>query len=289
METEESKDNNEKNKKYKRYLSLSGGGIKGIVHIGALYALQTLNALNYIEEISGASAGAIIGGLYIIGYSPAELYDFTKLFDFTKIKNIDIKNIDDYGIDNGSKVDYVLKRLIKSKCGKEDMTLKEVYEKFKKKITFTTVCVNDMELIYLSHETHPDLELWLAIRMSSAFPGYFCPILYNGKYYIDGGVLDNYPMKCFFDKLDETIGIFIHSGKSTITKISNPEEYFWQVTKTLLYGFNLQSKKGYEEYTIDIHVENVNILDFDINNETKDILFMIGFQTVLNHQDKLFI
>jgi predicted acylesterase/phospholipase RssA len=50
-----------------------------------------------------------------------------------------------------------------------------------------------MDLCYLSHENYPELELWMAIRMSSSFPFYFCPILYKNKYYIDGGAWDNYP------------------------------------------------------------------------------------------------
>ena len=82
-----------KEKKYKKRLVLSGGGIKGIVHVGVLHALQKLKVLKYIEELAGASAGAIVAALYVIGYTPAELYDFMKLFDFIKIKKIDINNI----------------------------------------------------------------------------------------------------------------------------------------------------------------------------------------------------
>lgn len=277
----------DKEKKYKKHLVLSGGGIKGIVHIGALYALQKLDKLKYIEAISGASIGAIVGALHIIGYTPAELYDFMKLFDFSKIKSININNISEYGIDDGSRINYVLKRLIKSKCGKDDITLKEVYDKFKKKLILSTVCINDMELCYCSHDTFPDLELWRAIRMSSAFPFYFCPILYEGKYYIDGGAWDNYPMHCFDSNLDETLGIFIVGGKSTIKEIPDPETYILQVFKTIMYAFALHNKKGYEKYTINIHVENVNILDFELNDEMKDVLFIIGFQSVLEQKNKL--
>lgn len=280
----------QENKKYRKNLVLSGGGVKGIVHVGALYALQKLNILDKFEVFGCSSIGAIMGALYVIGFSPAELYDFIKLLDFPKLKNMDVSYISEFGLDNGAKLDYVLKRLIKTKCDNENITLKEVYEKFNKKLIFSAVCINDMEICYLSHETFPDLQLWIAIRMSSAFPFYFCPILYNGKYYIDGGIWDNYPMDCFMSDQDistSTLGLFIIGGKTTVTEIPDAETYLLQVCRCLMYAYSLQSRKGYEKYTINIHVENVHILEFDITNETKDTLFIIGYQSVLEQINKI--
>jgi F420-non-reducing hydrogenase iron-sulfur subunit len=63
-----------------------------------------------------------------------------------------------------------------------------------------------------------------------------------------------------------------------IKEILDPETYILQVIKTIMYGFTQQSKKGYEDHTINIHVENVDILDFEINNETKDFEpIIVGF------------
>jgi len=45
----------------------------------------------------------------------------------------------------------------------------------------------------LNHKTDPDLLLYKAITMSSAFPFVFKPIEYNGEYYIDGGLCNNFP------------------------------------------------------------------------------------------------
>lgn len=273
--------------KYKKNLVLSGGGVKGIAHVGALFGLQKLDLLDKFDTFSVASVGAIVASLYIIGYTPAELYDFIKLFDFQKLKNIDINNITNYGLDNGEKLTYVLKRLIKNKCQNENVTLKEIYEKYKKKIIYSVVCVNDMDVRYMSHETDPALELHKIIRMTSAIPFYFCPVLHNGKYYIDGGAWDNYPMYCFEDRLDNTIGIFLYGGKTTIKDINDPETYLLQVMRCLLYSFTLQARKGYEQNTINIHLEHISVLEFDITPDMKDILFIIGVQSVLEQKDKL--
>jgi len=48
-------------------LVLSGGGVKGMAHIGLLKALEQRGI--YPSQISGVSAGALIGGLYVDGTS----------------------------------------------------------------------------------------------------------------------------------------------------------------------------------------------------------------------------
>ena len=48
-------------------LCLSGGAAKGIAHISLLKAIDSLGI--HIDYITGTSMGAIIGGLYAIGYS----------------------------------------------------------------------------------------------------------------------------------------------------------------------------------------------------------------------------
>lgn len=52
-------------------LVLSGGGAKGIAHIGLIQALEDNDIP--IDYITGTSMGAIVGGLYACGYTPAEM------------------------------------------------------------------------------------------------------------------------------------------------------------------------------------------------------------------------
>lgn len=52
-------------------LVLSGGGAKGAAHIGVLKVLEEAGIP--IDYVAGTSMGAIVGGLYCIGYSPDAL------------------------------------------------------------------------------------------------------------------------------------------------------------------------------------------------------------------------
>ena len=51
-------------------LVLSGGGAKGAAHIGVIKALEE-NGIP-IDYITGTSAGAIVGSLFAMGYTPEE-------------------------------------------------------------------------------------------------------------------------------------------------------------------------------------------------------------------------
>jgi NTE family protein len=61
-------------------LVLSGGGARGTAHVGVLKALEELQIP--IDCISGTSMGAVVGGLYASGLSPAELDDWLRHADW---------------------------------------------------------------------------------------------------------------------------------------------------------------------------------------------------------------
>jgi NTE family protein len=52
-------------------LGLSGGGVRGISHLGVLKALNEAGI--FPNQVSGSSAGAIVGAMYCQGYSPDEV------------------------------------------------------------------------------------------------------------------------------------------------------------------------------------------------------------------------
>lgn len=265
----------------KSILILSGGGIKGITHLGVLKALEELDMLKDITTIAAASVGAIVGGLFVVGYTPDEMWEFTKCFDFGKLKDISFSNIlDTFGIDSGSNVEYLLKRMIKSKKHDTHITLKELYDKTKKKIIFTTVCVNKQKACYLSHENYPDLPLYLAIRMSSSIPMFYKPVLYNDLYYIDGGFIDNYPIKLFDDQLDKVIGIHICDTVDHIDVINDFETYFFLVLSSLRQGVAKCSTRGFEKHTLNIDIDSISATEFDLSIENKEIIYKKGYDAL---------
>ena len=64
-------------------LVLCGGGMKGLAHIGVFEVLERENIP--IAAVIGTSMGAIMGGLYSAGYTPAEMRELLAKVDLMEI------------------------------------------------------------------------------------------------------------------------------------------------------------------------------------------------------------
>ena len=62
---------------------LSGGGAKGAAHIGVLKYIEEAGIP--IDYIAGTSMGAIVGGLYALGYTPDEMLEIISSVDWGKL------------------------------------------------------------------------------------------------------------------------------------------------------------------------------------------------------------
>ena len=280
-------DSKKHRRRYKKVLVMSGGGIRGIAHIGVLQALSDNDYLDKIEEFAGTSIGALILGMYIIGYSPEELWNFILNFDFTKIKCISINNIIyHYGLDSGKKIEYIMKRLIQAKGFNSDITLQQLFDITKKKLMIATVCLNTQQICYISYENHPNLPLCLAIRMSISIPIYYTPVIHNNMYYIDGGFIDNYPIGLYKDRLDDVIGIYLVESKNITNKIENLEMYLFLVMQCLMEGVTYNAINGYEKYTIQVNLKPIIALNYNVTNDKKKEMYECGYQSTIKYLNK---
>ena len=80
--------------KYKN-LALQAGGVLGTAYIGVVQALDEKGILSNLERVAGASAGAIMGTLLALRFTPVEIekimlgLDFSKFTDPTNLLAID--------------------------------------------------------------------------------------------------------------------------------------------------------------------------------------------------------
>ncbi|NDH07627.1 hypothetical protein EBX93_17210, partial [bacterium] len=90
-------------------------------------------------------------------------------------------------------------------------TLAELYEKTQIETHYYTTELNRFELVDLSYKTHPDWTVADAVRVSCTLPMVFDPMIHEGKCYVDGGLLSNYPVeqcaKDWPEDLDEILGV----------------------------------------------------------------------------------
>jgi NTE family protein len=188
-------------------LVLSGGGALGAAHVGVLKALEELRVP--IDCIAGASMGAIVGGLYAAGMSPAELEhvlattDWEEMFeDRPSRRQLTFRRkVDDLtylapfefgfshgrlqlprGLIAGQKLDFTLKTL----------TLRVVdVERFDDlPVPFRAVATDVLtgEMVVLDRGNLAE-----ALRASMSVPGVFAPVELGGRLVVDGGIVRNLP------------------------------------------------------------------------------------------------
>lgn len=179
-------------------LVLSGGGKRGLMLLGSLeYIYQEKKSeISSINTYIGTSIGAIICYLLIIGYQPKEIiaYLISKQF-FKQFKNIDFISLSNCegGFDWDILKNY-LYDLTSQKYSEHNFTLSELYNITNKTFICTTYNYSKQQIEYISHITHPDLQYTDALRMTSNIPLYFNKFEINGSQYIDGCIVNNFPI-----------------------------------------------------------------------------------------------
>ena len=192
-----------------RNLVFEGGGVKGIAYVGALDVLTEKGIIPDIERIGGTSAGAINAILLGLGFSSKETKDILWSLDFNEFMDDswgiirDTKRlIEDYGWYKGDYFRNWIGKLIKEKTGNSESTFADV-EAMKDKKGFkslyfmgTNLSTSFSEIFSAEHT--PRLCIADAVRRSMSIPLFFAAKRSSrGDVYVDGGVLDNYPVKLF--------------------------------------------------------------------------------------------
>jgi NTE family protein len=165
---------------------LSGGGIRGIAHLGVLKALQDRNV--EISMITGTSAGAIVGALFANGLSPDEAF---KIFQGTRFLSFLRPAFRSPALLNLETAIPLFKKYLPH----------DSFENLKIPLVVTATNFNKGELVYFEKG-----DLIRKVLASSCIPGVFSPIMIDGQYYVDGGVLNNFPVEPLLTQCDFIIG-----------------------------------------------------------------------------------
>ncbi len=268
------------NKSKKNILVLAGGGVKGLYIIGCLKYLEEKGLLKDIDTYAGTSIGGILSFMLNIGYTVDEMYKFSKIFDLSKTTDINITSIfNTFSICTNDNLEKVIINQLKLKNINQDIKLIELYKKTKKKLILTTVCINTKKVEYISYETYPELSVITAIKMTSAVPILFPFIEYNDKKYVDGGLLENFPIKIFDDQLDKVIGINIMSELPS--KHSNIMEYILLILGIVYYnGSNKYDIDKYKNSVFNLNLNDNNTFNFELTPEKKKEMYYEGYNNI---------
>jgi predicted acylesterase/phospholipase RssA len=246
-------------------LILSGGGVRGVYYLGFMKYFN--DRLNQFKNLVGTSIGSFFAVGIALGYTEQEIRPHVlNVLDYNRVKSLKVFDfLENLGLDDGSKLEHYIKKMIRYKFGKKELTFKQLYETYNKNVTITAISIEDNCVIYFSKESHPLMKVWKAVRMSMTVPFLFKPYTYKEKNYIDGGLRHNFPIDLYPSKY--TLGIDI-TTLPRVSKKLNFEEYIFS-----LVGLITQSNTQIADQEIIILNSSFNpefpLLPFDPNiNET---------------------
>lgn len=272
-------------------LVLSGGGVKGIAYCGVLKKLDELAekgdiTLN-IKRLCCVSAGCIFGLAYSIGYSGEEMTKELMDAKFDKFKDIKLTNIfAKYGIDSGKKITEWIESLLEKKGYERTATFKDHFTKTGIHFEVVTTNLNKYKMVVFDHLNTPNVQVSKAIRMSIGVPLMFTAEEHDGDLYIDGGIMNNFPISLFKNDLDKVLGLKVISHgefdeHEVEEKIAGVESYLYHVIACVL----IQKEKytslaeNFSDHTIYIHAEEINdIVNFSLSNKDKESLIQLGYK-----------
>lgn len=239
--------------KYRIGLVLSGGGTRGFAHLGVIQALN--DAGIFPDILSGTSAGAIVGVLYADGHSPKAILHM---------------------MNSGSRLDFMRPALPREgllqiggviKILKSNLHAK-TFEELKIPLYVAATDLNNGKAEYFSKG-----DLLDPVIASASIPILFQPVMINNICYVDGGVLDNLPLRPIENKCNLLIGSFVNPV-GYLEKISGLISIAERTFMVSMSKEIIEKARRFDMFVSPPELMNFKILD----PEKAEDLFAVGYK-----------
>lgn len=223
-------------------VTLSGGGAKGLAHLGILHAIDSAGLK--VDYITGTSMGAIIGGLYAVGYSADTLVKIVREIDWdalfsnqASMRSLLMQEKDEAykyivelpwinhrfhfstGLLEGQELWLKFSELFFPVYNIKD------FSKFSIPFRCISTDVGSGEAVVM-HKG----EVISAVRSSMAIPSFFTAVNYEKGKLVDGGIVRNFPARDVREMgANFVIGSNVANGLLPSDKIRNVFQILLQV------------------------------------------------------------
>lgn len=273
-------------------LLLSGGGMRGCIHIGVIRYLEERNLIDQIKHIAGTSIGALIATLLVMSYSSDDMEQMIKEFDYNRYQSVDVCHIiEHFGIDTFEKITGLIASLFTKKNYTPYVTFGELYKKTNKHLIINAVCLNTHESSFFDYIITPNMPVIIAIRASMSLPFIFGSVNYNGLTYVDGGLLNNFPVNLpiFRENPETVLGINLNNSiEYSVKEINSIDQYSIHLFSCLYNAYiKLATDTDSKAHIIAIPTPKFNTFDFLITTEDKKQLIEIGYHKIRDYCEKI--
>ncbi|MDP4239808.1 MAG: patatin-like phospholipase family protein [Bacteroidota bacterium] len=283
-------------------LVLSGGGAKGITHIGIIKALEENNIP--IDYVAGTSMGAIVGGMYAMGFSPEEMIETLKSKEFKywstgEIESnykyyyrnadpkpnfveisFDIHNIDSINLKSAvlptnlvspHQMNYAFVPLSSQANAVAGGDFDKLF------IPFRCVAsdIYNKEAVVFRYGVLGD-----AIRASLSYPFMFKPVVIDHRLLFDGGIFNNFPVDVM--RSDFKPEFMIGSVVANNPRKPGERDIVIQIENMIMNrtDYSLPKKEG---VLLKFNLPNFKLFDFSRVDE----LVQIGYDSTMKHMKEI--
>jgi NTE family protein len=276
-----------------RGIALEGGGVLGTAYSGVIDVLDELKILPELTHFAGSSAGAIVAGLLACKLKSSDIkyilmnLDYTKFRDGSWILPANLYNlINYYGWYRGEIIKSMFEDILEKYVGDRKITFKGVKDKYGTTLITTTTDIGTRMTIYRTPENSSDVMIADAIHESASYPLIYPPIKGMNTIYVDGGMLNNYPIRKLYDYIPskQVIGCKLVSGIDTnkclnaVPKIPTNLLEYVELLIEILHEQNIKVHVEDEDWerTIKINVGTISSTNFKIDTLERDQLIEAG-------------
>jgi NTE family protein len=163
-------------------LALGGGGGRGMAHIGVIEVFEREKI--HIDMVAGTSAGAVIGAFFAQGKNANEMKTLARNWNWKQRAQIIDLSIHKSGFIAGKKVNKFLGSII------GDLDFSDLRLPFA--CVATDIATGDEVVINQGSVLE-------AVRASFSMPIIFTPVKWQGRFLVDGGLVDPVPVSVLRD------------------------------------------------------------------------------------------
>lgn len=270
-----------------KHIVLPGGGPTGIQTLGVLQHLETHGfwKIQNIESIYATSVGCILAILLSLKFDWDIINDYIIKRPWHEVTHLNINQVFNMfskkGFYDVSIMHLFFKPFFDSRDISLNITFKEFFELTNIDLHFFSLDVNRFVIEESCVKSMPDAELLTCAYMSASIPLLFSPVCMNGKCYIDGGVLTNYPFKhCIErvgkDRIDEILGVkncYITENTREISSDSSVLEFMLSIISNLIEKCQTSDSSGDKELRYEVLCDcqrmSLNYLQETIKSQEK--------------------
>lgn len=253
-----------------RDVCLSGGGYCGFYQLGCMDVVRDTVGFAEGLRVAGTSCGAIVGLCVALGIRGSDVVRAALETGTSDLFKGSVSRLfEGLGMDDGSKLFGKVADILGGLWGSDlrTLSLRGLRELTGVSLTAVATCLETRSAERLGPDTHPDLGVMDAVRMSSSVPIVFEPVRHSGKTYLDGGLSEYFPASHLDQRSKDAIGVCMKKVEASVGPgLPGLLKAAYESTLSIRYGLR---------WTLYAH-GNVMMFDSGISPEDVKRLYELG-------------